>query len=90
MPNREIYSLRRGRKMTLERSQLLADVTMICITAICLIANVVTGNWQAVLGFGTAVVMSIDVLIAHRITRYWWRKYCRAMGWKDDEEGYVE
>ncbi len=76
--------------MTLERSQLWADVTAICITTLCLVANVLTGNWQAVLGFGTAVIMSIDVLIAHRIARHWWRKYCRAIGWKDEDEGDVE
>lgn len=76
--------------MKLERLQFWTDVTVICVTTLCMIGNVLTENWQAVLGFECAVIMSIDVLLAHRNTRHWWRKYCRAMGWKDEDEGDAE
>jgi hypothetical protein len=73
--------------MTLERLQFWTDVTTICITTFCLIGYALTGNWQAVLGFGCAVIMSISALLSHRHTRHWWHKYCRAMGWEENEEG---
>lgn len=72
--------------MKLERLQFLMDVTVVCVTTIGLICNVLYENWQAVFGFSCAVTMSIEVLFSHRNTRHWWYKYCRSMGWKEGDE----
>ena len=76
--------------MKLERLQFWTDVTAICVTTFSLIYNAFAKNLDAVLGFGCAVIMSINVLISHRNTRHWWHKYCRAMRWEDEDEGAAQ
>ena len=74
--------------MKLERLQFWTDVVCVVFTVLCVVSNSILKNWQAVIGWGCAAIMSLSALLAHRQTRHWWRKYCRAMGW--EKEGVDE
>jgi hypothetical protein len=73
--------------MKLEKFQFWTDIVVIALTCINALFFAILEKWDTVNGWICAAIMSVNSLLEHRQTRHWWRKYCRAMGWEDEDEG---
>ena len=73
--------------MKLERLQFWTDIVLIALCILNVVFAAISGNWNAMLGWACAAIMYYGAMIAHKHCRHWFHKYCRAMGWEEDQNG---